>query len=165
MGRRGPKPEPLAVQEAKGWSGKRKPAHPVTPPPVLPDPPEYLTGLALETWHRVGTQLLSLGLMTELDKDALAGYCQTYADWRKHLAFLQEYGSTYVLRDSNGGPRYFGQHPQVSMARQALRELRAFQAEFGMTPSGRARLDIQLPTLPGDAEEALASEMLGPARR
>ena len=45
------------------------------------EPPEFLEGVALETWHEVAPQLYQLGFLEETDIYCLAIYCETWAAW------------------------------------------------------------------------------------
>jgi hypothetical protein len=50
-------------------------------------------------WYRVGEELLRLGLLTVVDLQPLAAYCQTYDRWRmaeEALAKIAEKGSRHL---------------------------------------------------------------------
>lgn len=145
--------------------GKNEPK----PEPVAPECPTWLHEDATVEWKRISPQLERLGLLTKIDMAALAGYCQSYAQWKEAVEFLNEMGSTYTLYernddggikvDVNGNPviRYIQQFPQVAIANKALQQIRAFCIEFGMTPSARGR--IQVPGLDDENEmESLLSK-------
>ena len=50
-------------------------------PATPPDPPEFLDEHAKNEWWRVAPELHALGLLTVLDLQPLAAYCQAYAHW------------------------------------------------------------------------------------
>ena len=77
---------------------------------------------------------------TTVDRDALAAYCQVYARWKEAEEYLARHGEVYPLRDDRGKIRYMQQFPQVAIARQLLQTLRAYQQEFGLTPSARSQV-------------------------
>jgi phage terminase small subunit len=52
------------------------------PPAKLPKPPRELIGeAARKEWFTVSKQLYELGLLTAIDRTALAAYCQAYGRW------------------------------------------------------------------------------------
>ena len=79
--------------------------------------------------------LEQMGLLTEMDMAAFAGYCQAYARWKEAEEFLTQHGS--MVRTPNG---YLQQVPQVSIAQQNLKIMQSFCSEFGLTPATRARI-------------------------
>jgi P27 family predicted phage terminase small subunit len=93
---------------------------------------------AKREWNRVVPQLERLGLLTVVDRAALAGYCQSWARYREAEEAISQDG---LIRTTESG--YSMPHPAVSISRNALQQVRAFCAEFGLTPSSRGR--IQMP--------------------
>jgi P27 family predicted phage terminase small subunit len=81
-------------------------------------------------------------VLTVVDADALAAYCHTYVRWRDAEDFLSKHGMVYPIRDDQGRVKCMQQWPQVSIARNLLLVLRAYQQEFGLTPAARARIVI-----------------------
>lgn len=47
----------------------------------MPDPPKCLSKAALEEWKNISGQLHAMGILTKVDRVALAIYCQTFAQW------------------------------------------------------------------------------------
>ena len=159
MGRRGPAPQPTKLRKLRGNPGRR-PLPQGEPQPRAtkwpPAPPAWLSTEAKREWRRVGKELHRLGLFTVVDRGAFAIYCQAWADWRAAVEFLEAEGSTYVLRDKDGKVKYVQQFPQVAIARAAAQQVRAFAAEFGLTPSARTRVR---PPVAGDDEETPSSKL------
>jgi phage terminase small subunit len=60
----GPRPTPLRLKLLRGNPGKRVIRDGFEPPqtPEPPDPPSFLTGYALEEWHRIAPGLCLYGL-------------------------------------------------------------------------------------------------------
>ena len=55
---RGPKPQPTKLKILRGIPGKRRlPENEPILPPVLPEPPEFVQGAALQEWHRIAPLL------------------------------------------------------------------------------------------------------------
>jgi len=130
--------------------GKNEPK----PAPIAPKCPAFLSSDAKKEWKRIAPQLEKLGLLSQIDMTALAGYCESWAQWKEAVEFLHEFGTTYTLWERNddgsikmdvhGAPvmRYVQQFPQVSVANKALANIRAFCSEFGLTPSARSRIIV-----------------------
>ena len=79
--------------------------------------------------------LEQMGLLTEMDMAAFAGYCQAYARWKEAEEFLTQHGS--MVRTPNG---YLQQVPQVSIAQTNMKIMLKFCEQFGLTPSARSRI-------------------------
>ncbi len=82
-------------------------------------------------------ELLNLGLLTSIDRMALAAYCQLYARWVKAEEQLAKTG--LVVRSPAGYPI---QNPYVGIANTALKLLHSFGIEFGLSPASRSRLSV-----------------------
>lgn len=140
MGKRGPKPTPTGVLKIRGsWRADyaRKGEPKATGLPTLP---EWLDEEAKAAWKRLVPQLAAIGCAASLDENALIRYCQLWSRWIKASQFLQKYGDTYPLNDSEGKLKCFQQHPQVSIVRNLSVVLSKLEAEFGLTPAARAGL-------------------------
>ena len=133
----GRKPKPKRLQLLQGRPGKRPPANEPKPPPIAPECPDWLADEAKEEWRRVAPKLERLGLLTEIDRTALAAYCQEYARWVEAEAVLAEVGM--VIETEKG---YLYQRPELGIARKALQLIKSWCAEFGLTPSSRARMNL-----------------------
>ena len=138
------------------------------PPAVLPRAPAWLSKTAKKHYQTLGPRLVAYGFAGQTDADALAVYCQLWARWQEAEEFLRDNGSTYVLRDETGKPRYVAQFPQVAIANRLAKEVRAYQQVLGLTPADRSRV-TSLPTVlaprgPNDgnqeAEERLARRVI-----
>lgn len=77
---RPPKPTHLKVLE--GNPGKRAiNKNEPKPQAKAPSCPAHLDKEAKAEWRRISKQLLQLGLLTEVDRAALAAYCQAWSRW------------------------------------------------------------------------------------
>lgn len=140
-----PKPTPLKILEGNPGHQKLNRSEP-RPRPVAPKCPSWLSKEAKREWRRIAPALERLGLLTEIDGAALAGYVQSYSTWKVATEAILENGLTY--ESANGNVR---QRPEVVIASKALAEVRQFCQEFGLTPSARARM--QLYEAGGDYDE------------
>ena len=134
---------PTALRILNGNASKR-PLNEREPKPekVRPRRPTWLTPEAKKVWSRVVADLERMGVMTEVDGDAAAVYSLTFARWRAAEEFLAKHGEVYPIRDEKGQIKCMQQFPQVSIARNLLLILRAYQQEFGLTPASRSRISL-----------------------
>lgn len=141
----------LAGNPGKRPLNKREPQ----PKPSLPPCPAELSPDAKREWRRVSKSLHSLGLLTAIDRAALAAYCQAWARWLDAERQLTKFGA--IIKSPNGYPL---QSPYLGIARDAVQQMRAFLTEFGMTPASRARLQTATPQGP-DADAAAEQRFFG----
>ena len=136
MAQRGRKPKPTALKMLEGNPGGR-PLNTKEPKPAKKAPrcPSWLEDEAKKEWKRMAKVLEQMGLLTEMDMAAFAGYCQAYARWKEAEEFLTQHGS--MVRTPNG---YLQQVPQVSIAQTNMKIMLKFCEQFGLTPSARSRI-------------------------
>lgn len=136
MALRGRKPKPTAIKELEGNPGKRK-LNQYEPKPLKKAPkcPSWLDNEAKKEWRRTAKQLEQLGILTEVDMAAFAGYCQAYARWKEAEEFISKHGT--IVKTPSG---YWQQVPQVSIAQTYLKIMNKFCEQFGLTPSARSRI-------------------------
>ena len=136
MATRGRKPKPTALKILEGNPGKRplNENEPI-PPKGIVKCPSWLEPEAKKEWKRLAPSLEAMGVLTQVDLTAFAGYCQAYARWREAEEFLTQHGS--IFKTPSG---YVQQVPQVSIAQQNLKIMQSFCSEFGLTPATRARI-------------------------
>jgi len=136
MAQRGRKPKPTAVKELEGNPGKRA-LNEFEPKPKKKAPkcPTWLDVEAKKEWKRVAKQLEELGVLTEVDMAAFAGYCEAYARWKEAEEFISKHGT--IVKTPSG---YWQQVPQVSIAQTYLKIMIKFCEQFGLTPSSRSRI-------------------------
>ena len=93
MATRGRKPKPTALKLLEGNPGNR-PLNIAEPRPTgVPDCPDWLEDEAKAEWERMSTVLENMGMLTDMDMVAFAGYCQAYARWKEAEEFLSQHGS------------------------------------------------------------------------
>ncbi len=133
---RGRKPKPTAIKKLEGNPGRRPLNHnEPKPDKKAPRCPAWLEDEAKKEWKRTGKILERLGLLTELDMAAFAGYCQAFARWKEAEEFISKHGT--IIRTPSG---YLQQVPQVSIAQTNLKIMLKFCEQFGLTPSARSRI-------------------------
>ena len=144
---RGRKPTPTHLKLVRGNPGKRRlnAAEPV-PERVLPSPPPELSADARTEWDRVAGELHRIGVLSGIDRAALAAYCQAYGRWvvaERAIAKMAERDSLtegLMIKTTNGNAV---QNPLVGTANKAMADVVRYAAEFGMTPSARSRISGQ----------------------
>ena len=145
----GPKRLPTQLKVLKGTAqpcriNKNEPkpkADNVKMPPGLSDE-------AKKHWKLVSKQLLSAGLLTNLDVFALQMYCEAFARWSHANEQIQKYGP--VVKTPNGFPT---QSPFLQIANKAFDQMKGMLTEFGMTPSSRSKVhagEVDKPKDPWD---------------
>lgn len=135
----GRKPKPTALKLLAGNPGKRAVNHAEPKPRViLPRPPEHLSDDEKNKWKLTVRELHPLGLITAIDKDALAMYCTIYVRWIKAEKMVRDKGE--IIKTAAGN---IIQNPYLSIANRALEQLNKLGAEFGMTPSSRSRVKVE----------------------
>lgn len=133
---RGRKPNPTAIKRVNGNPGKRGLNHDEPlPPDGVPDCPPHLSDVAHEEWHRLAQALYDMGVLTIVDRAALAAYCQSYARWVEAEEKMRE--TPAMLRTPSG---YVQQSPWMSVANKQLELMGRYMAELGMTPASRSRV-------------------------
>jgi len=171
-GMRGRKPTPTRLKALHGNPGKRplNTCEP-TPPAALPACPDHLDEAARAEWARLVPELAALGLLTDLDRAALAGYCACWSRVVKLESTVQRLGEALTRKTWERGPpsehNPKGWHevlevrvnPYYTALTHALRELRGWAAEFGLTPSSRSRIHTQ----PADQADALETYLAASA--
>lgn len=136
LAQRGRKPKPTALKELEGNPGKRQlNANEPKPAARAPSCPKWLEDDAKKEWRRLAKQMELLGVLTEVDMAAFAGYCQAYARWKAAEEFISKHGA--IVKTPSG---YWQQVPQVSIAQQYLKQMSKFCEQFGLTPASRSRI-------------------------
>lgn len=144
MAPRGPKTKPTQMKLVTGTARPHRlnQAEP-QPDPAQPDAPSHLTAPAHEEWNRIVTELDALGILTRLDRGALAAYCQAYGRWSAAETALARMAAKDALTDGLIVRTKAGnliQNPLVGAANKAMGDMVRYAAEFGLTPSARTRV-------------------------
>jgi len=151
----GRKPRPTAIKILEGEPNKdRINLNEPKPRLSIPTCPAHLSGAARYEWRRIVPELEALGLLTQVDRAALAGYCQAYGRWVIAERKLSELSSmspdrmAFLYKTTNGNLII---NPLLSVANKAMEQMHKFLIEFGMTPSSRCRISVAA----GESEDAM----------
>jgi P27 family predicted phage terminase small subunit len=143
MGRRGPKPQPAAVKEAKGNPGHRPigvdaaPAEGTAPQSKV-SPPAWLKNAGLTVWNRLAPRLIAQRLLSQIDAETFARYCRNFARWHKMQAIVDRNKEFYESESAHG--KLWRIHPAFSIAERLEKNLMAAEDRFGLNPAERQRI-------------------------
>lgn len=103
----------------------------------LPEPPMDMTVEAREVWIYTVNELGPMRIATAADRDALAAYCEAVSLHRRATRLLM---NSDLLVEGQRGNQV--RNPAVQMQRDAAATMKAFAAEFGLTPRARAEFKV-----------------------
>jgi P27 family predicted phage terminase small subunit len=153
---RGRKPLPEVIHAVRGNPSKR-PRRQVRElaPAGKASRPADLSPEAATEWNRLAPALHRLGILTPADRAFFVCYCEAVASFRRANAKLLAQGE--LVLDADGVPI---RNPWAKVRADAAAEIHKFGAEFGLSPSIRARflLREEKPTTAADA----AAKYFGP---
>lgn len=129
----------------------------VRPDVSIPACPRHLDAEARSEWRRIGAHLEKLGLISEIDRAALAAYCVAWADFMwatKRIAELNGPGDGREADKSGERGRIWDTpsgYKQISVPMQirnrSMEQMHKFLNEFGMSPAARSRVTASDPQL------------------
>jgi P27 family predicted phage terminase small subunit len=96
---------------------------------------------AKEKWNQIIDELKELGLVTNLDINALAIYCDALYRYEKAVQKIEQEGET-IEYTNKGGATNLQQNPQVRIANQFAKIAKGFGGDLGLTPSHRLKLVV-----------------------
>ena len=144
----GRRPLPTALKLIQGNPGKRPINRDEPKPSGIPTCPRFLKKEARTEWKRIAPRLANIGILTEIDRAALAGYCQAYGRWVEAEKKVLEKGE--VVKSVNGN---IMQNPYLIIANKSMDHMRKFLVEFGMTPSSRSRITADKKAAAGEYDD------------
>lgn len=107
--------------------------------------PPWMSDAAKRKWGELAPQLDFMGVLTVVDTDMLAAYCECFARWQRLVSMAAK--SPPVFRrqgkraDEDGEPEtVLVKNPLWGQVRDAEAALRNLAREFGLTPSARSAL-------------------------
>lgn len=133
------RPPGLKIIEGRGNgtdSGGRKVKQPPGFRRLPPEAPEWLPDEARAEWDRVVPELQRLQLLKQIDRATLTAYCLTWDRLVRAQKEMEDDGGSVLAENSQGRVR----HPAVAVIEAASKELRAWAAEFGLSPSAESQL-------------------------
>lgn len=132
----GRKRKPTALKVLAGNPGKRPlPENEPMPDAAIPMHPDHLDDEAIAEWDRITPLLYDLGLLTQIDRAALAKYCVAWSRWVNAERAMLKHG--VIVKSPNGFPV---QSPFLAVANRAMSQIKESLAEFGLSPSARTKV-------------------------
>jgi P27 family predicted phage terminase small subunit len=142
------RPKPNAIRKLEGNQGHR-PLNNDEPKPDLgcPEMPRGLRKAARREWGRITKDLLKLGVLSVIDGKALAMYCDAYADWEEAQKDCVKFGliieEPIVSKDGMVVGYKKKPSPAFTVKCLAMKIMKSYLIEFGLTPASRAKLKIE----------------------
>ena len=138
---RGRKPIPSRLHELKGDPGKRHRNRDGEPHPdalqTAPAAPGHLNRRARAVWRRTIPELTRMRVISNIDSSSLAAYCSAVATYEEADERLKT--EPWTTHTARGGSRA---NPLFKIRDDSLKLVNKFSAEFGLTPSSRARVKL-----------------------
>ena len=153
MGRRGPIPRQYpanvaALHAGVSHSSPKSPTRKLRA--KLPARPSWLSPFGARVWNRVVTELEPFGLLSVVDRDTLAGYCDAASFAREARDQIRRDGLT--VRGQNGE---IVRHPSFMIWRQSLALVESLGTKLALNPSARLRMLAELPDDDGGDDDDL----------
>ena len=155
MGKAGPPKKPTNVKRLQGIPGGKSKLPKNEPKPKLAKdmkPPKGLKKEEKKIWKAIAPRLFPLGLLTELDIEALTQYCQLASVYNDAKAFVDKNGQTYKSVNKQGA-EYWAIYPQVGLMEKLAKHLFRILTHFGGTPSGRSGIELAAPPASGASQK------------
>ena len=106
----------------------------------LPDAPEWLTPLAQNEWQNVTNELLSIGMLHQIDLILLAAYVNAISLHIEMEKYLMEKGRVNHYYNEDGSLRHSQCKPEVKISNDSLSNALKIAVQFGFTPSSRGSI-------------------------
>jgi P27 family predicted phage terminase small subunit len=139
-------PKPTALKILEGNRGRRDLSRPEPKPSAgVQSRPEWLCPEAKREWIRLAGELEAVGILSRVDRGALAAYCECWGEYVACVKALRGKAIDAETRDL------------VSLMVKMLDKMATFGGKLGLSPSDRVRLAV--PDKPkDDLEQMLRGE-------
>jgi P27 family predicted phage terminase small subunit len=145
----GPRATPTALKLLRGTTRKDRlnPHEPEAPKGPV-EAPESLTPPARAVWEKIAPICIAMGTLTQADVTAFARFCELQATAQEASSHKSRPGFSLFLYttmvDSAGNEHQQVKiHPAIRLEGETAVKLRPYYDYFGLTPSGRARLQVK----------------------
>ncbi|PCJ18014.1 MAG: phage terminase small subunit P27 family [Candidatus Cloacimonadota bacterium] len=134
--------KPTNLKKLEGTYRKDR-ANDAEPQPdiVIPKCPKILGREGKKEWKKITKHLESLQLISNLDETALMLYCRAYENYIQAEQNINQEGN---IATSEKGVSYISTNAQLSA--MYFKQMKTILVEFGMTPSARAKVQVQKQT-------------------
>ena len=109
--------------------------------PEIPPSPDYFDAKHTEKWNRICSILKESGVLTTLDLDTIAIYCQNWVIAQEAWDTVCQQGAVLMIETAAGiKPMRNPAHMVYTESQKVIRQL---QEQFGMTPKSRQYLKVE----------------------
>lgn len=157
-------PKPTAVHVLNGNPSKKN-LNTGEPKPLVaaPEMPRGMSRAANREWKQIVPILLGMGVLTIVDGKALSAYCESYAGWEESRKHIKKFGRVFVTHfEDKEGNLIVGDmkaNPAVAQEQAYLKAMNTFLAQFGLSPSTRAKVKGEKP----EVQDPMEAFLDGPA--
>jgi P27 family predicted phage terminase small subunit len=138
MGKRGPAAKPTTLRILHGDRPDRINDHEPVPPTQEIACPDWASDGAREIWARLAPSLEQRGVLTSWDVDAFLVLCEALNRYRNATALVN--GSALLVQGGSG----LMKNPALQVQAEAERTFLTYAARFGLTPSDRQSIKIEV---------------------
>jgi P27 family predicted phage terminase small subunit len=152
-----PSRKPRSIKLMRGTLRKdREPADPPTPRPGKARAPKWLPPAERAAFRQLVAETERTGTPTRSFPHVLAAAALAWAELERCTAILSDKGESYETTTTTGALKIV-LRPEVHLRNTALRLLKAYLGELGLTPAAIGRVDRgAMPKRPdGDLEDSL----------
>lgn len=138
MGRRGPAAKPTALRMLHGDRKDRINISEPSPPEQEIVCPDWASDAARTIWERLAPGLIERGVLTVWDVDGFLVLCEALARYRAATQLVN--GSALLVQGGAG----LMKNPALQVQADAERVFLQFAARFGLTPSDRQAIKVEV---------------------
>ena len=154
MGDRGPAAKPTALRVLHGDRKSRINSQEPQPRDVPLPKPDWLSDGAKTLWDQLLPDLEAMGTVRASDWPALAALCETLSRWQRINTLASKSPPIWKRGEDAEGNPIMVKNPLYAQVRDATAELRVMLREFGLTPSARSGLRVEV-SLSGGVDRLL----------
>ena len=130
--------KPTALRLVHGTRDKHKNKNEPMPKGIA-QPPDWMSDEAREHWLGLSPELEAIGLLTSIDTQAFAVYCQSYAELIQAEDELLKGGRTQTTKDG-----FVRKSPWLSVRDEAHKRMMQIGGQFGFSPASRTRIEVKI---------------------
>jgi P27 family predicted phage terminase small subunit len=88
-------------------------------------------------------QLSELGLLTNIDTEALSRYCLLHEQFLRYADQIRRGLDVVIAKTETGRLKYAQVGPAATLLHKTLAAMLRLEQEFGLTPSARSSIDVK----------------------
>jgi len=104
-------------------------------------PPDWLSDEAKQEFKRIIKEMKDLDVLTNVDTDAVAIYCDAYVSYIECTRIIEKEGMM-VTHVNQAGESNEVPHPLMTKKRQLADQMKSMATELGLTPSSRSKISM-----------------------